>query len=100
MEEKQTELEDVIVIFLEEKSQLDELQKRYTELQGEYNLIMKEREIAAQKKLSEEALERKRNEAATKIQACMRSFLCRLQLKRMKDAKGKKGGKKGGAKKK
>lgn len=47
MEEKQNELEDISVIFNEEKAQLDELQARFTVIQQEYNNIMEERRILA-----------------------------------------------------
>lgn len=46
MEEKQIEIDDISVIFHEEKSHLDELQARFTDLQKEYESILDERRLA------------------------------------------------------
>lgn len=48
MEEKHGELEDISVIFNEEKAQLDEIQARFDLVQLEYDMIMEERRINAE----------------------------------------------------
>ncbi|TPX58770.1 hypothetical protein SpCBS45565_g07916 [Spizellomyces sp. 'palustris'] len=49
MDEKQTELEDITAIYLEEKAQLDELTARHSELRKEYEAIMEERRVEEEK---------------------------------------------------
>lgn len=98
MEEKQAELEDITAIYLEEKTQLDELQQRYNELQKEFEKIMDERRHIEELKKEEELHFQKMVAAAMRIQAIWRGFKVRRDLKK-KTAAGKTEGK-GGKKKK
>ncbi|KAJ3267648.1 hypothetical protein HK104_005730 [Borealophlyctis nickersoniae] len=98
MDEKQTELEDITAIFLEEKAQLDELQARYAELQKEYELIMEERRVRQEQQKEKEKEQKRLWAAAIKIQAIWRGFRVRREIakkkKGEKPAKGKGKGKK------
>ncbi|KAK6096337.1 TATA element modulatory factor 1 [Batrachochytrium dendrobatidis] len=57
MEEKQAEIDDITVIFMEEKAHLDELQERYTDLQKEFEKITEEKRIAEEKKKASYSME-------------------------------------------
>ncbi|KAJ3108270.1 hypothetical protein HDU97_001804 [Phlyctochytrium planicorne] len=94
MEEKQSELEDLTAIYMEEKSQLDELQSRYNELQREYERIMEERRLAQEAKKEQEKLHRRMTDAATLIQAVFRGYRVRKELQKKKAASTKAAGKK------
>ncbi|KAJ3322101.1 hypothetical protein HDV06_003552 [Boothiomyces sp. JEL0866] len=99
LEEKQVEIDDITVLFLEEKSHLDELQGQYTELQKEYEIILENRRKLEEKKKEEETIKAKLNAAATLIQKMWRGHFVRREIQRKKnEAKGKKD-KKGGKKK-
>ncbi|KAJ3052199.1 hypothetical protein HK097_006723 [Rhizophlyctis rosea] len=107
MDEKQTELEDITAIYLEEKAQLDELTARHAELQKEYEKIMEERRVQSEIKKEKEKEHQRLWNAAMRIQAIFRGFRVRRDIakgKKEKAAKGKGGGKaksaKGKAKKK
>ncbi|KAJ3045560.1 hypothetical protein HDV00_009217 [Rhizophlyctis rosea] len=107
MDEKQTELEDITAIYLEEKAQLDELTARHAELQREYEKIMEERRVENEIKKEKEKEHQRLWAAAVRIQAIFRGFRVRREIakgKKEKAAKGKGGGKaksaKGKAKKK
>ncbi|KAJ1499817.1 hypothetical protein HMI54_010820 [Coelomomyces lativittatus] len=99
MFEKQTEIDDLISIYNEEKQQLNDLQVKYERLQKEYEKILNDRKSAElmQQKLDSDRI--KKNKAATKIQAIWRGYLVRKQLKEQKEKK-KKGGKSAKKKKK
>ncbi|KAI8911719.1 hypothetical protein EDD86DRAFT_203094 [Gorgonomyces haynaldii] len=94
MEEKQAEIDDLTVIYNEEKSHLDELQSRFQDLQKEYDAVLEERKKAEQIKKEKQMLIEKRNQAATKIQALWRGYKTRKDLKKAKNDKGKKDKKK------
>ncbi|KAJ3113259.1 hypothetical protein HDU96_003601 [Phlyctochytrium bullatum] len=94
MEEKQSELEDLTAIYMEEKSQLDELQARYNDLQKEYDRIMEERRLAQEAKKEQEKQLRRMTDAATLIQSVWRGYRLRKDLQKKKAAASKGGGKK------
>lgn len=92
MNERQSEYEEIDLVYTEEKKQLHELEERFKTLEAEYQQIMEERRVAREKR---EAAEREMAlmvKAATTIQAFWRSFKVRKALKARK--------KKGGGKKK
>ncbi|KAJ1569729.1 hypothetical protein HK405_004031 [Cladochytrium tenue] len=99
MEERQSELEDITAIYVEEKAQLDELQERFAELQVEHARIMEERRVEQEARREEERQLRRRHGAATLIQAVFRGYRVRRDLRRRKAADAAAAGKKGGAKK-
>jgi len=92
MGERQTEYEEIDIVYTEEKKQLTELEERFSTLETEYQTIMEERRIAREK---QEAAERELSMcvgAATTIQAFWRSYKVRKALKsKKKKGKGKKG---------
>lgn len=92
MEEKQTEIEDISAIFVEERAQLTELQNRYAELQKENDKINEEKNKREQLKQEEALLKLRKIKAAILIQARIRGFLARKQYKKLqsKNKKGKK----------
>ncbi|XP_053556525.1 dynein regulatory complex protein 10 [Bombina bombina] len=98
MGEKQAELESLETLYMEEKSQLAELQEKLAVLEVEYDQIMEERRLK-QLKMEEEARElANRTKAAILIQSYWRGFQVRREMKGKKKKKGKKGkgkGKKG-----
>ncbi|KAJ3129957.1 hypothetical protein HK098_007223 [Nowakowskiella sp. JEL0407] len=95
MEEKQNEIEDIAAIFSEEKTQLDELQQRYTDLQKAYNQILEDRRIVQEQKKEKEKQLRRMNDAATLIQAIWKGFKVRKEMKKKKEKGKEKKGKKG-----
>jgi len=96
MNEKQDEIDQIELVYAEEKKQLNELQEKFAVLSEEYETIMDERRVARQKKETEENDTNERREAATTIQAYFRAYRVRKVLK----AKEKKNRKKKGKKKK
>ncbi|KAJ3001384.1 hypothetical protein HKX48_002926, partial [Thoreauomyces humboldtii] len=97
MDEKQTELEDITAIYMEEKAQLDELSARHADLKKEYEAIMHERQIEDEKRMERERHLKRQSNAATRIQAWFKGWKVRRDLKKQRSGSGKKGGKgKGG----
>ncbi|KAJ3154004.1 hypothetical protein HDU89_008871 [Geranomyces variabilis] len=97
MDEKQTELEDITAIYMEEKAQLDELTARHGDLKKEYEAIMAERKIEEEKRMEREMQLKKRMGAATRIQAWFKGWKVRRDMKKQRSGSGKKGAKgKGG----
>ncbi|XP_069475339.1 dynein regulatory complex protein 10 [Ambystoma mexicanum] len=96
MTEKQSEIEDLQIVFDEEEAQHFELQEKMDLLEQEYLQIVEEREQAQLKKEAEERELAILTRAATIIQALWKGYLVR-KLFRSKKKKGKKGksGKKG-----
>ncbi|KAJ3275766.1 hypothetical protein HDV01_007233 [Terramyces sp. JEL0728] len=91
LEEKQVEIDDITVLFLEEKSHLDELQGQYSDLQKEYEIILDNRRKLEEKKKEEESIKARLNSAATMIQKIWRGHFVRREIQRKKnEAKGKK----------
>ncbi|KAL7834240.1 hypothetical protein SRHO_G00284870 [Serrasalmus rhombeus] len=97
MGEKQTELEEMTVIYEEEKAELRELQEHYAVLELEYSQVMEERRIAQEKKEEEEREREVKSHAVVIIQAFWRGHCVRKVMKaKVKSKKAKKGkGKKG-----
>ncbi|KAJ3258002.1 hypothetical protein HK103_004136 [Boothiomyces macroporosus] len=85
LEEKQLEIDDITVLFLEEKSHLDELQGQYAELQKEYEIIQENKRKLEEKKREEENIKAKLNAAATLIQKIWRGYYVRREIQRKKD---------------
>ncbi|KAH6579762.1 hypothetical protein BASA50_002917 [Batrachochytrium salamandrivorans] len=91
MEEKQSEIDDVTGIFLEEKTHLDELQARYADLQQEYEAILEKRRKAEERNKEKERILKQQNKAATLIQSVYRGHVVRREMARKKNGKsGKK----------
>ena len=90
-------MDDIGAIYAEEKSQLEQLETRYTTLEVEYVRIVEERRIAQEERERQEEEMKRMVKAATLLQSFWRSYRCRKALK-AKQKKGKKG--KGGKKKK
>lgn len=84
LEEKQTEIDDITVLFLEEKTHLDELQQQYAELQKEYEQIQERQKLVEAQKKEQDAVQTKLNAAAILIQKIFRGFKVRLDMKRKK----------------
>lgn len=100
MGEKQTELEELQVVYEEELAQHEELKEKMALLEEEYLQIVEERRLAQEKKEAEEKELARLTRAATLIQALWKGYLVRRLLKPKKKKKGKKGkGKKGKGKK-
>ncbi|KAL6463082.1 hypothetical protein MHYP_G00274730 [Metynnis hypsauchen] len=97
MGEKQTELEEMTVIYEEEKAELRELQEHYAVLELEYSQIMEERRIAQEQREEEEREREVKSHAAVIVQAFWRGHCVRKVMKaKVKSKKAKKGkGKKG-----
>ncbi|XP_036435933.1 dynein regulatory complex protein 10 [Colossoma macropomum] len=99
MGEKQTELEEMTVIYEEEKAELRDLQEHYAVLELEYSQIMEERRIAQEQREEEEKEREVKSQAAVIIQAFWRGYCVRKVMKaktKSKSKKAKKGkGKKG-----
>jgi len=89
MGERQDEYEQIEAVYKIEKQQLEDLEERFAVLEEEYNKIMEERRIAAERKAEEVRRMRLLTKAAVVIQAHWRSFATRKKLKSKK--KGKKG---------
>ncbi|KAI8909413.1 hypothetical protein DFJ77DRAFT_472408 [Powellomyces hirtus] len=97
MDEKQTELEDITAIYMEEKAQLDELSARHADLKKEYEAIMAERKIEEEKRMEREKQLKRQATAAVRIQAWFKGWRVRRDLKKQRSGSGKKGAKgKGG----
>lgn len=96
MTEKQQELDDISLVYTEERSQLEQLEERYETLEVEYQRIVEEKRIADEERLRQEEDMKRMVKAATLLQSFWRSYRCRKALK----AKQKKGKKGKGAKKK
>jgi len=94
MGERQTEYEEIDLIYTEEKKQLTELEERFKTLEEEYTAIMEERRIAREKQEEAERELQMCVKAATTIQAFWRSYKVRKALKGKKKKKGGKKGKK------
>lgn len=90
MTERQDELEELSVIYAEEKKQLHDLEERFKVLEEEYDQIMEERRIAQEKREEAERELRNMVKAATLLQAFWRAYKCRKALK-AKQKKSKKG---------
>lgn len=86
----QDELEELSVIYAEEKKQLHDLEERFKVLEEEYDQIMEERRIAQEKREEAERELRNMVKAATLLQAFWRAYKCRKALK-AKQKKSKKG---------
>ena len=99
MSEKQEEYDAVDAVYMEEKRQLNELEERFRKLEEEYNAIMEERRLEAEKKEAAEREIAAMVRAAITIQSFWRAYKCRRALK-SKKKKGGKGKKKSGKKKK
>ncbi|KAI8815973.1 uncharacterized protein EV422DRAFT_337870 [Fimicolochytrium jonesii] len=91
MDEKQTELEDITAIYLEEKAQLDELSARHADMKKEYETIMEERKVEDEKRKEREALLRRNVMAATRIQALFKGWKVRRELAKQRSGSAKKG---------
>ncbi|XP_051967287.1 dynein regulatory complex protein 10 [Xyrauchen texanus] len=97
MGEKQTELEELMNIYEEEKAELTELEEHFAILDLEYSQIMEERQQAQEQREQQERDRELHSQAAIIIQAHWRGFCVRKAMKaKAKPKKGKKGkGKKG-----
>jgi len=99
MTERQDEIDELSTIYKDEKSQLEELETRFSILAKEYNEIQEQKRIALEKREKAERELRMMVKAATILQSFWRAYKCRKMLK-AKQKKGKKGKGGNGKKKK
>lgn len=88
MGEKQTELDELQLIYNDEHSQLDELRSRFQVLKDKEAIILVEKQAEEEIKRKLEAEQERLSKAATRIQAMYRGWILRKKLKKQKDKKG------------
>ncbi|KAL0979319.1 hypothetical protein UPYG_G00183610 [Umbra pygmaea] len=90
---KQGELDDLTVVYEEEKEELTQLEKEYAVLEQEFSQIQEQRHVAAVRKEAEQRELVKRSWASTLIQAFWRGHRVRKAMKgnSKKSSKAKKG---------
>lgn len=89
MDEKQNEIDEINSLYKDEKEQLSELRKRYSLLEAEFAKSKEYHNLANDLKKRREAQIKRKEIAATKIQALIRGFKIRKQLKEQKEKKKK-----------